>query len=305
MLSCSRLNYHYGSAHRVRDVSFFVHDGEILALFGHNGSGKTTILNMMSGMAPVQSGEIVQNGHKVLNEKGFLKGHMRASLGIIFQGTSSDEKLTVRDNFRYAASLMGLSKRNALNAIDAILETARLVDRADDKVKNLSGGLRRRMELYRMFLHEPTLLILDEPTAGLDVKEAQRFFSFLSHYMEQKRACAVIATHSPEEALLCDRVIMLKDGQKILEGNPKDLVGSVPYLRLSVAYERKPPEEELAHVPWFDVVIDEEKACIEAKVYQEKMVDILQGPLLNAPWLKSFSQKNPTLADVYEGVSEL
>lgn len=299
------MNYHYGAAHRVKEVSFTVHEGEVLALFGHNGSGKTTILNMLSGVLPVLSGEITWNDKPALDQRGFLKSDIRACLGVIFQGTSSDDKLSLRENYCYAAYLMGLNKHNAQQLTDAMLGEARLLDRADDKVKNLSGGMRRRLELYRMFLHAPSLLMLDEPTAGLDVKEAQRFFKYLSQYMAEKKACSVIATHSPEEALLCNRVIMLKDGQKILEGKPQELVASVPYVRLLLAYERMPQKNDLDYLPWFDVVIDEEQACIRAKVHREKMMEIWQSPLLHAPWLKSFSQINPTLADVYEHVSRL
>lgn len=296
MLECINLSFSYGQAKRLNDVSFNFGPG-IFGLFGQNGSGKSTLLKVLRGSLPAQPGALAMNGRDILDGKGYVKSQVRKNFGILFQETSSDEKITVYDNLFYASLLMGLDKKKTRSKIEEVLTLSGLSHRSKDQVKKLSGGMRRRLELYRTFLHEPNVVLLDEPTCGLDVEEQQKFHKFLVDYQKKHQALIIMASHSPEELLITDRVLFLAHGKVVADGAPKDLLLSLDYLRLSLKLgdnSRFVPE----NFSMFDIDHDKKNAQVQGKIYSQHLKTLLEDQaLLNN--FAGFSIDKPSLADVY------
>lgn len=209
----------FGERTAVADLSFRLSRGEILGFLGPNGAGKTTTFNLLSGLLAPHSGKFLLDGVE-LDPKG---PNLRARMGVVFQHPSLDPKLTGRENLAMGAALYALSGARAKERVGWGLEIAELAERADDAVETYSGGMRRRLELARVLLHEPEVLLMDEPTQGLDVGAARRIWKLLLDLRTKTGLSVLLTTHSPEEAENCDRILVLDKGTCIAEGSPTEL----------------------------------------------------------------------------------
>lgn len=298
MLECC-LEFSYGQK-KCLDISFRFMKG-IYGLFGRNGSGKTTLLRILGGSLPVKKGSVKISGLNALGPDGYVRADVKKNFGILFQETSSDEKLSLKDNLFYSALLMGVDKSKINSLIKETLDRAGLSLRASEPVKKLSGGMRRRLELYRTFMHEPKILLLDEPTTGLDVKEISRFSSFLREYQQRTDALVIISSHNPEELLVCERVLFLAEGALLADSSPETLLKSLDFLRLSVKlsgenYDFDPQAFEL-----FDIYHDKKNALLEGKIYSKNLNSLVQDSRFLSN-LKGFVVDKPNLADAYENL---
>lgn len=218
-----RVTHHYGSRTALDDVSFDVAEGEIFALLGPNGGGKTTLFRLLSTLIPLESGAVVVLG----NDVGLQTHAVRRSIGVVFQAHSLDKKLTVLENIHHQGHLYGLSgERLRLRAND-ILERLRLADRRHDRVETLSGGLRRRVELAKGLLHEPRVLILDEPSTGLDPGARADLWEYLRLLRREQGTTVVLTTHLLEEADKADRLAILDRGKLVALDTPERLRSEV------------------------------------------------------------------------------
>lgn len=204
----------------VASVSFEVARGSALALLGPNGAGKTTTLSMLSGLCKRTGGVL-----KVLGRDPETDGPMvRRQLGIVLQEDAFDYDLSVHDNLRIQGWYHGLRGRPLSRRIDLVLGTFELRDRARDRPDLLSGGMRRKLSLARALIHEPSLLILDEPTTGLDPESRHMVWGVLSR-LRRDGLTILMTSHSMEEAVeLCERVVLLHDGTVAASGTPADIV---------------------------------------------------------------------------------
>lgn len=296
VLSISNLEYSYGKK-RFLHVSFSLKGGESICLYGHNGSGKSTLLKILSAVVPAESGTIEFLGHNALSKDGYFKKDLRQKIGVLFQGTSTDDKLSSRDNLLYFCQLMGV--KNASLKVEQILNDANLIERAHEPVKKLSVGMRRRLEVYRTFLHDPLLLLLDEPTAALDACETSRFFAFLRSYQQRTQASVIMALHNPSEVMHADRVLMMKDGIVIEEGDPKILLSQLNYLQIKIYFADK-ITKDLSSLNWFDARYDQAANVLSAKFKSSHLLDVLGHPLMVTKAIKSISINYPNMADIYE-----
>lgn len=219
----SRLSFHYGERAALDDVSFTIASGEIFGLLGPNGGGKTTLFKLLSTLVPLQSGAAHILGHDLTGDPAAL----RRSIGVVFQHPSVDGKLTVAENLTHQGHLYGMRGAQLRDRSAAMLERLGLNARARDLVETLSGGLKRRVELAKALLHEPRLLILDEPSTGLDPAARREFLNYLAHLRDHDGVTVVLTTHHMEEAERCDRIGVLHQGRLVAIGPPGELKAQV------------------------------------------------------------------------------
>lgn len=217
------LTHRYGDRAAVDSVSFAVEAGEIFGLLGPNGSGKTTLFRILSTLIAPAVGSVRVFGADLLTDPESA----RRSFGVVFQRPSVDAKLSVLENLRHHGRLYGLGG-NALGTRCAeMLERFGLSDRAADRVETLSGGLQRRVELAKGLLHRPRLLLLDEPSTGLDPAARREFGRHLIDLRDRDGVTIVLTTHYMEEAERCDRVGIMSEGRLVRVDTPLALVESV------------------------------------------------------------------------------
>jgi ABC-2 type transport system ATP-binding protein len=222
----------YGAIRAVNGVSLQAHGGEFIALLGPNGAGKSTLFQLLSGLFTADSGRIEVMGHDMSrNAVPALAG-----LGIVFQQPTLDLELTVTANLLFHAGLHGIPPATAKARIADEFERLGLKDRADDKTAQLSGGNRRRVELARALLHQPRLLLMDEPTVGLDPASRADLLKLLLE-MKRERSVAVLwATHLCEEVDGADRVIVLHRGKVLTDTTPAQLLATTGAPSIEAAF---------------------------------------------------------------------
>jgi ABC-2 type transport system ATP-binding protein len=222
-LAVRDLAHSYGDHRALDGLTFEVEPGELFGLLGPNGGGKTTLFRIVTTLMPPSAGAAEVLGHRTTEDPAAV----RRSLGVVFQQPALDAELTVRENLGFHGHLVGLSGKPLGDRIDALLNTFGLSDRAGDRVKTLSGGLARRADLARGLLHRPPLLLLDEPTTGLDPTARRELWAALARLRRDEGTTIVVATHLMEEAERCDRVVILDRGRLVALGAPADLTAEL------------------------------------------------------------------------------
>ena len=222
----------YGVIRALDGISLRCEPGQFIALLGPNGAGKSTLFQLLSGLFTPDSGRIeVMGNDMVHNAVPAL-----ASLGIVFQQPTLDLELSVTANLMFHAGLHGMSRALAKERIKRELDRLGLADRADSKCGQLSGGNRRRVELARALMHDPALLLMDEPTVGLDPGSRAELMSLL-HAMRKERPRAVLwATHLCEEVEDADRIIVLHKGHILRDTTPAELLSSTGKTNIEDAF---------------------------------------------------------------------
>lgn len=247
IIEIRHLHKNFGEVHAVNDLSFRVKEGELFAFLGVNGAGKSTTINMLCGQLKKDSGEIVIDGKDQEKEMDAI----RESLGVVFQNSVLDRQLSVYDNLKSRAALYGIGGKafeERLSELDALLGLKSLLKRALGK---LSGGQRRRVDIARAILHKPKILILDEPTTGLDPQTRQTVWGVVDSLRKNENMTVFLTTHYMEEAADADYVVILDAGKIAAEGTPLDLknkytgdfitlynVAEEAVASLNVAYEK-------------------------------------------------------------------
>ena len=216
-IEASNLSFRYGNKPVLREVSFALTSGRFHALLGPNGAGKSTLFGLLTRLLALQQGDIRLAGQSLKKQPA----EAMRQIGVVFQQNALDLDLTVRQNLQYHAALHGLSRKQARARGDRELERFELLDRANDAVRQLNGGHRRRVEIARALLHEPSLLLLDEPTVGLDVASRKALNEHVRTLCDEDGLTVLWATHLIEEVRADDRVLILHQGQLLADGNGK------------------------------------------------------------------------------------
>ena len=213
------LSHSYGARRALEDLSLRVRRGEIFGILGPNGSGKTTLFRILSTLFRADKGDLSVAGADPTGAPALV----RARIGVVFQSPSLDVKLTVAENLRHQGHLFGLYGAPLRARIDALLAALNLSDRRDDLVETLSGGLARRVEVAKGLLHEPSLLLLDEPSTGLDPGARRELWELLGSLQREQGITVLVTTHLLEEAEGCDRLLILDRGRQVALGSPSEL----------------------------------------------------------------------------------
>ena len=219
IIEIEHLNKSFGEVKAVRDLSFRVKEGELFAFLGINGAGKSTTINIMCGQLEKDSGKVHIGGIDLDQDADSIK----RSLGVVFQNSVLDKDLTVRDNLESRAALYGIKGKafkERLTKLAGLLEFEDLLKRT---VGKLSGGQRRRIDIARALLHNPRLLILDEPTTGLDPQTRSTLWRVIGDLRKNENMTVFLTTHYMEEAADADYVVILDSGRIAAEGTPLEL----------------------------------------------------------------------------------
>jgi ABC-2 type transport system ATP-binding protein len=233
-VSIDRVSHRYGDRAAVDDLSLEIAEGEVFAFLGPNGSGKTTLFRLLSTLVPVQSGEVRILGRDLAGDLAAV----RRQLGVVFQAPSLDKKLTVAENLRHQGRLYGLGSAELKQRAGELLAAVGLAERAGDRVETLSGGMKRRVELAKSLLHDPRLLILDEPSTGLDPAARSDLWQYLRQVRERRGMTIVLTTHLLDEAERADRIAIMNHGRIAALGEPAALRSAVGGDAITIATER-------------------------------------------------------------------
>ncbi len=219
VIRIERLTHRYDQRQALDNVSFDVRPAEIFGLLGPNGSGKTTLFRILSTLMLPSAGRALIMDHDAAREPN----QVRREIGVVFQAASVDAKLTPAENLRHQGHLYGLSGQALSRRIVEMLARVGLGDRAGDRVETLSGGQQRRVELAKGLMHHPSVLLLDEPSTGLDPGARRDLWLYLKMLRDQERVTVVVTTHLMEEAEHCDRLAILSEGKLVALGTPAEL----------------------------------------------------------------------------------
>ena len=297
VLEARGLSRRYGDRVAVDGLDFEVGRGEILGFLGPNGAGKTTTFEILAGLRHADSGELRFHGAPVSPSDRRLRGRT----AVVFQRPSVDDKLTARETLVLGASLYGVTGKAARQRVEAALETVGLAGRADEPVQRFSGGMRRRLELARVFLVDPELLILDEPTEGLDPAFARGFWAIVTDLVATRGLAVLLTTHDAVEAEQCDRLLILDKGKVIATGTPEELKARIGGDVIVVAADR--PEEIAEGVAALGLAVDivDGDVHITHPAGHELIPRIVEA--FPRGRLRSVGLRAPNLADVFVAVT--
>ncbi|MGH2444469.1 MAG: ATP-binding cassette domain-containing protein, partial [Candidatus Limnocylindria bacterium] len=218
-----QLSKRFDRTEAVRDATFTVGEGEVFGFLGPNGAGKTTTIHMLCTLALPTSGQASVAGFDVVRQRDAV----RRSIGLVFQATTLDEALTAEQNLRFHAYAYGVPAEVRDQRIRELLSLVELWDRRRSRVRTFSGGMRRRLEIARGLLHQPKVLVLDEPTLGLDPQTRRRIWEYLAELRSRDGLTIFLTTHYMDEAEHCDRIAVIDHGRVVALDSPAHLRSAV------------------------------------------------------------------------------
>jgi ABC-2 type transport system ATP-binding protein len=293
VIRVEQLRHLYGDRAALDGVSFDVRRAEIFGLLGPNGSGKTTMFRILSTLMLPSGGRAVIAGFDAARDASNLRKH----IGVVFQAQSIDIKLSAEENLRHVGHLYGLSGATLKQRIAEMLGRVGLSDRAKDRAETFSGGMQRRLELAKGLLHRPSVLLLDEPTTGLDPGARRDLWQYLHTLRDEEGVTIIVTTHLMEEAERCDRLAILSEGKLVALGTPTELKSEIG--GDVILLEAKDPESLAARIRERYRI---ESAVIAGKVRLERnqghrfvtdVVEAFPGEI------ESISVSKPNLEDVF------
>jgi ABC-2 type transport system ATP-binding protein len=298
LLKVERLSKSFGAVRAVDSVSFEVRPGEIYGLLGPNGAGKTTSISMISGLLKPDSGEVFVAGASFWSDSQKAKSIM----GVVPQELAIYEELSGRENLEFWGRMAGLSSGDAKSRAVELLGALTLTDRAQDAVKTYSGGMKRRINLGCALLHRPKLLLLDEPTVGIDPQARLNILEFIRN-LRATGTAILYTTHYLEEAeSLCQRIGIIDHGRLLAEGTFSELqerLGGDRVFVLEADFKNSSPDGWNGFNQRFRVIQKTEKQLVVAAIGTRDPSDCLKD-LLNLPvHVENVTLKRPSLNDVF------
>ena len=292
-ISVRDIVHRYWNRAALNGVSFDVRPAELFGLLGPNGSGKTTLFRILSTLMVPVAGRAIILGHDPAQDPDEL----RREIGVVFQAQSIDLKLTAAENLMHQGHLYGLRGAVLKKRIAEILDRVGLADRSKDKAETFSGGMQRRLELAKGLLHGPKVLLLDEPTTGLDPGARRDLWQYLRILREEEKVTTLVTTHLMEEAERCDRLVILNEGRVVALGTPAELKqeigGDV------IVMETKDPERLAGRIRTqfgIDTQVLETQVRMEREHGHRFVLDLVQS---FPGEIDSVSISKPSLEDVF------
>ena len=223
-VDCQKLSVRYGSVQAVDELSFSFAPGELFGLLGPNGAGKSSVLSVLCTLRKPSAGEVRVAGYDVQKEARAVRKH----IGVIFQDVTLDDRLSGRENLELHARIWGIDPAHRRARLQEAIELCDLASAIDRQTRTYSGGMKRRLELARVLVHQPRILFLDEPTAGLDAQTRRHLWQHLQTLRQEHGLSVLLTTHYLEEAEQADRVAIIDRGRLIALGSPDEIAAQVP-----------------------------------------------------------------------------
>jgi ABC-2 type transport system ATP-binding protein len=279
-------------------LSLSIGAGEVVGVLGPNGAGKTTLISLVSGLARPASGSVHWRGREVSTP---FPAEIRRRIGVVTQETALYDELTVRQNLRFAAELYGVARRN--ERIDEVLELVGLAGRSRDRVGSLSGGMQRRVALARALVHDPELLILDEPTLGVDVETRHALWGHVRWLRRAGKTILISTNYLDEAEALCDRVLVLREGLCVAEGPAEELLSQTGRC---VEIDCRDGavgaiQERIARLPGIGRV-DETAVGLTVHVPHGKPTEPLTA-ILTSELVQSFRVRAPDMIEIFQSLA--
>ncbi len=285
--------HRYQNRTALNGVSFEVRPAELFGLLGPNGSGKTTLFRILSTLMVPSAGTATIVGFDAVRQPAALRRH----IGVVFQAQSVDPKLTAYENLWHQGHLYGLHGTELKKRIHEILGRVGLLDRASDRVETFSGGMQRRIELAKGLLHHPEVLLLDEPTTGLDPGARHDLWQYLQILRDEEHVSVIVTTHLMEEAQRCDRLAILSEGNLVALGTPEELTREIGGdVILLEARDPKSLAERIRAKFHVDATVIDAHVRLEIEGGHRFVPDVVEA---FPGEIQSLSVSKPTLEDVF------
>ncbi len=292
IVSVDELSHQYGEHVALKSVSLSVNPAEIFGFLGPNGSGKTTLFRILSTLMPPQTGSVKMVGLDIVKDRSAV----REKIGVVFQSPSLDKVLTARENLMHHGHLYHLSGADLRGRIDAALATMNLLDRADERVERFSGGMRRRVELAKSMLNRPAILLLDEPSTGLDPSARIDLWNHLRS-LQQQGVTILLTTHLMDEADRCSRLAILDRGVLVACDTPaamKERIGG------DVITLTSTEPDAVRHQLRKHLNLESERIDDTVRLERPRGHELIPQLIENLPgMITSVSVGKPTLEDVF------
>jgi len=294
VISVENLLHRYEDRTALNGVSFDVRPAELFGLLGPNGSGKTTLFRILSTLMIPTAGRATIMGCDAVQEPARL----RRQIGVVFQAQSIDSKLTAYENLWHQGHLYGLHGQMLKTRIGEILSRVGLADRAQELVEKFSGGMQRRIELAKGLLHHPGVLLLDEPTTGLDPGARRDLWQYLQMLCDEEHVSVLVTTHLMEEAERCDRLAIMNEGNLVALGTPSELKSEIggDVIMLDAAYDAGVLAERIRARFHVETTVMENQVRMEregAHRFVTEVVEAFPGEI------EALSVSKPALEDVF------
>jgi ABC-2 type transport system ATP-binding protein len=288
----------FGDLEAVADIDCTVEQGEIFGFLGPNGAGKSTTISILSTLLDATEGSVAVNGFDVRTQRN----QVRKSIGLVFQDPSLDDRLTGEENLRLHAKLYAVPKEQYRSRMEEVLRLVDLWDRRKDIVRTYSGGMKRRLEIARGLIHYPAVLVLDEPTIGLDPQTRAYLWEYILKLKHDRGMTIFMSTHYMDEAEYCDRIAIIDHGRIVALGTPSELKKQVGQDAIRITTDRRAELTE-ALQGRLDTPIAEEDGVLvlsvpDAERFLPRLFDGLDSHLVG-----SIEIKQPTLDDVFLGLT--
>jgi ABC-2 type transport system ATP-binding protein len=294
VISVENLVHQYESRTALNGIAFNVQQAELFGLLGPNGSGKTTLFRILSTLMVPSSGRALIMGYDAAREPERL----RREIGVVFQAQSVDLKLTAYENLWHQGHLYGLHGESLRKRVQDVLSRVGLSDRAKELVESFSGGMQRRIELAKGLLHHPAVLLLDEPTTGLDPGARSDLWQYLQMLRDEERVSVLVTTHLMEEAEHCDRLAILNEGNVVAIGTPTELKSEIggDVVLLTAVHDASVLAERIRSRFHVETTVLENQVRMEREAAHRFVTEVVEA---FPGEIEAVSVSKPSLGDVF------
>jgi ABC-2 type transport system ATP-binding protein len=289
----------FGAVRALDALDLDVERGKLFALLGPNGAGKSTTIAILTTMLPPSAGQAAVAGHDVVA----AAREVRRRMGVVFQDVSLDDRLTAYENLELHAAIYGIPRRDRAARIGARLEAVGLASAASQRVRTFSGGMKRRLELGRVLLHEPEVVVLDEPTVGLDPQTRRRVWDELAAMAATRERTVFVTTHYMDEAERCDDVAVIDHGKLIARGSPRELMTRAGGERLVVRSSDPEATASAARAAGWRCSTEGGEATIDGDRPEAMLARLASTAAASGAFIAEARIVRPTLEDVFVGLT--